>query len=160
MRYLLTHHKISLVLCFLNTAEKHGYMKRNKFDHLHGSNKERPQQVKWIMACVFRHVSLKPSVTNRSKEVDQPGLLSVWRKVVRSQSRHMSTDAVPRKTHNVVQHIFTYKHRGYTPKQDDNNNKLHWVEMTSLIQREWKQSRSSSKRWSSDSKVLWTKWES
>lgn len=143
MRCLLTHHKTSLVLCFSNTAEKHGYMKRNKYDHLNGSNKERPQQVKWIMDCVFRHISLKPSVTNRSKEVDQPGLLSVWRKVVRSQSRHMSTDAVPRKTHNVVQHIFTCKHRDYTPKQDDNNNKLHWVEMTSLIQRDWKQSRSS-----------------
>lgn len=47
------------------------------------------------------------AVAHRSEEVDQPGLLPVRREVVGSQSRHVSADAVPRKAHNVVEHIFT-----------------------------------------------------
>lgn len=81
---------------------------QNMFYHLN------PSKLSWTgdknQCLLFVLKSLK--CTNRSKEVNQPGLLFVWWKVVRPQSRHMCTNAVPCETHNVVQHIFAYNRRG------------------------------------------------
>lgn len=55
---------------------------------------------------------MQKSVSNRCKEVNQPGFLSIGRKVVGPQSCHMGTNAIPCKTHNVVQHVFTCRRKG------------------------------------------------
>lgn len=61
---------------------------------------------------LFKKHFMQKSASNRSKEVNQPGFLSVGRKVVGSQSCHMGTNAFPCKTHDVVQHVFTCRRKG------------------------------------------------
>lgn len=64
-------------------------------------------------SCYITSCACERRVSNRSKEVNQPGFFSIGGKVVRPQSCHMSVNTIPCKTHNVVQHIFTCKHKRY-----------------------------------------------